>query len=148
MSEAIVKLLGDKVITKGGTDVATSEFKDKMVGFYFSAHWCPPCKAFTPVLAGVYETLVKAGKAFEIVFVSSDQDADSFEEYFGVMPWKAVKFDEEDRRQALGEEYGIRGIPALIIVNAEGKLITKDGRADVSKLKDKAYDAWAAATPK
>ena len=27
----------------------------KVVLFYFSAHWCPPCRAFTPVLKDFYD---------------------------------------------------------------------------------------------
>merc|ERR1719189_1069843 len=44
--------------------------ENEVIGIYFSAHWCPPCRGFTPVLAETYETLAKAGKKFEIVFVS------------------------------------------------------------------------------
>ena len=25
-----------------------------IICFYFSAHWCPPCRQFTPVLADFY----------------------------------------------------------------------------------------------
>jgi nucleoredoxin len=27
----------------------------KVILFYFSAHWCPPCRAFTPVLKDFYD---------------------------------------------------------------------------------------------
>lgn len=47
----------------------------KAVGLYFSAHWCPPCRAFTPVLAEVYRTLKHKRDDFEVVFVSGDRDA-------------------------------------------------------------------------
>ncbi len=26
-----------------------------IIAFYFSAHWCPPCRAFTPILKDFYE---------------------------------------------------------------------------------------------
>ncbi len=29
----------------------------ELVLFYFSAHWCPPCKHFTPILKDFYEVI-------------------------------------------------------------------------------------------
>ena len=43
-----------------------------VVGLYFSAHWCPPCRGFTPKLAFAYAEMISLGKSFEIVFLSSD----------------------------------------------------------------------------
>eukprot|EP01052_Picozoa_sp_SAG31_P014390 SAG31_NODE_892_length_11180_cov_22.596426_6_plen_102_part_00 len=55
-------------------------------GADFSAHWCPPCRGFTPVLGKMFtETL--APKGMKIVFASSDRDESAFDEYYGEMPW-------------------------------------------------------------
>ena len=51
-----------------------------VVGVYFSAHWCPPCRGFTPQLAQLYKDVTAAGKKFGVVFVSSDRDEKSFQE--------------------------------------------------------------------
>ncbi len=98
----LTKLLGEKVV-KGKdelVDVASFAGEGKVVGIYFSAHWCPPCRAFTPQLADWYKK-VKAGpngSKFEIVFVSSDRDEQSMKEYFGEMPWHAVPYDDRQRK--------------------------------------------------
>jgi len=68
--------------------VSSDQLKDKLVAIYFSAHWCPPCRAFTPQLAHVYKALQEKGKPFEIIFVSSDQDQEAFNEYFGKLSSK------------------------------------------------------------
>ena len=60
------------------------------VGFYFSAHWCRPCRAFTPKLVEVYKEAQANSLPFRIVFVSSDFDEQSFNEYRSEMPWPAV----------------------------------------------------------
>jgi len=52
---------------------------------YFSAHWCPPCRKFTPVLSEAYTKLKAERDDFELVFVSSDRDQEGFDEYFGEM---------------------------------------------------------------
>ena len=49
-----------------------SALADKqVVGLYFSAHWCPPCRGFTPKLTEVYTAIKGTDKSLEIVFVSS-----------------------------------------------------------------------------
>ena len=41
--------LGDKFLKGDGTVDATA-IAGKTLGLYFSAHWCPPCRQFTPML--------------------------------------------------------------------------------------------------
>lgn len=101
-------------------------------GIYFSAHWCPPCRGFTPVLANCYNKLKDAGKKFEVVFVSSDQDQEAFEEYYGEMPWLTIGFDP-DKEQSLSTKYGVQGIPTLVIVDKKGNEKTRDARKTVAK---------------
>ena len=87
---------------------------------YYSAHWCPPCRGFTPMLADFYNKAKAANKDFEIIFVSSDGEKSDFEEYYASMPWLALKFDEREMKQQLADKHGVRGIPALITVAPDG----------------------------
>lgn len=41
--------------------------ESQVIGIYFSAHWCPPCKKFTPLLIDAYNTLKERGEPFEIM---------------------------------------------------------------------------------
>ena len=34
-----------------------------VLALYFSAHWCPPCRQFTPLLARAYSQAKQAGLA-------------------------------------------------------------------------------------
>ena len=59
---------------------AAEALAGKHVALYFSAHWCPPCRAFTPVLREVYETVSqRAGGDWAVLFVSGDRDEQQFE---------------------------------------------------------------------
>ena len=92
-------LLGENLIRGVGAekvDVNSLLGDGKVIGFYFSAHWCPPCKAFTPILAEFYNNFKKGehGDKLEIIFVSSDKTDESFDEYFKEMPWLALPYKE------------------------------------------------------
>ena len=74
---------------------------------------CPPCRGFTPVLAEFYDEVTASTTDLEIVFVSSDSDKSSFDEYFGTMPWKALPFGSA-QKEVLSAKFGVRGIPTLV----------------------------------
>jgi len=125
-------LLGAELVSQNDEKLATdAALTGKVVALYFSAHWCGPCRGFTPKLAGAYKTMVAAGKPFEIVFVSSDKDEESFDDYFADMPWKALPFSERDLKGQLSKKYKVRGIPTLVILDENGKTLTTDGRTAI-----------------
>eukprot|EP00746_Dinoflagellata_sp_MGD_P091801 gnl/MRDRNA2_/MRDRNA2_36364_c0_seq1.p1 gnl/MRDRNA2_/MRDRNA2_36364_c0~~gnl/MRDRNA2_/MRDRNA2_36364_c0_seq1.p1 ORF type:complete len:423 (+),score=121.86 gnl/MRDRNA2_/MRDRNA2_36364_c0_seq1:80-1348(+) len=123
-------LNGAKIIGKGGELTGETLF-GKVFAFYFSAHWCPPCRGFTPQLAEWYTKDLKS-KGLEVVFVSSDKDQDQFEDYFKDMPWLALNFEDRKRKTQLSNMFGVRGIPALVIIDKDGSVITKEGRGALS----------------
>ena len=63
------------MVTKGG-EKPTEEVLagKKVIALYFSAHWCPPCRGFTPMLGEFYDDVKANGGEMEIVFISSDKD--------------------------------------------------------------------------
>lgn len=117
----------DFVLDKSGCKVPVSELVGKNILLYFSAHWCPPCRGFTPKLIKTYEEIKAKDNAFEIIFISSDQDQDSFDGYFSSMPWLALPFGDE-RKTFLSRKFKIQGIPAAVAIGPSGKTITKEAR--------------------
>jgi len=148
MSIDFQSILADHVIDKDGSkvDLATA-LKGKVVLLYFSAHWCPPCRQFTPELIRVYKQWKANNADVELIFVSSDQDIDAFNEYYGDQPWLAVDYNAEDVRQSVNEKFSIRSIPTLAVLTPNGHVITKDGRSDVVKLKESAIEQWKSKAP-
>merc|ERR1711924_35286 len=88
-------------------------------------------KGFTPKLAEWYSANLKA-KCLEVVFVSSDKDEAAFKDYFGEMPWLALPFADRERKESLSSKFKVQGIPTVVILDADGKLITKDCRTAIS----------------
>jgi nucleoredoxin len=157
---AFEALFGSQLISKTGS-VPTSEALagKKHVMIYFSAHWysplpsgkpfdfacvivlggvvdillrrrCPPCRGFTPVLAEKFKASAEA-KGIAVVFASSDRDQKAFDEYYGEMPWLAVPFNAREVKENLGDKYGVRGIPCLVVLDSNGELVTKEGRGQI-----------------
>ena len=62
------------------------------IGIFFSGHWCPPSREFTPDLIDAYDMWARQ-KKFEIIFCSSDQTEEEYRDYLGEMPWKVRSTD-------------------------------------------------------
>merc|ERR1712038_1897001 len=131
------------LIKADGSKVQASEALNgkSIVCLYFSAHWCPPCRGFTPILKDFYEEV--HDKGVEIIFVSSDRDSDAMMSYMKEShgDWYALehgsKFIDE-----LEELYEVEGIPTLVVLEADGSLITSDGRGTVQSKGPKAVEEW------
>jgi nucleoredoxin len=142
--KALRELFGKELLNQQTEKVSIDKLSGKIIGIYFSAHWCPPCKIFTPQLVEFHNEMTKQGKPFEIVFVSSDRSKSDMYGYMKEMdmPWLALPFGD-DHKKTLSEKYGVSGIPKLVILDAEGNVITKGGRGDVSAKGAEAYEKWA-----
>ena len=116
--ESLEALLGPTLVSAGGGTTATSQLVGMPVAIYFSAHWCPPCRFFTPQLADFYRAIQRDAKG-QIVFVSLDNDEEQFDEYLDEMPWLAVPFSDEKRREAIQGKFQVQGVPTLVVLDAQ-----------------------------
>jgi len=113
---------------KDGTAVDLKDLgkRGAYLGLYFSAHWCPPCRGFTPELVKAYEACKAAGKELEVAFVSSDRDQAAFDEYYGEMPWACVPFEDRATKEKLSSALEVEGIPTFVMLS-----VAEDGAVSV-----------------
>ena len=139
-STALNDLISGPLLDAKGKEVDKKVLEGKTVGLYFSAHWCPPCRTFTPNLVKFRDS---NKKDFEVVFISSDRDSKAQLNYMKEtkMKWYTLPHRSE-HANALAKKFEVRGIPALIIVSKDGTTITKNGRGDVSSNPKGALDSW------
>jgi nucleoredoxin len=98
--------------------------RKKIYGLYFSAHWCAPCRKFTPELIAYYNRVAREHPEFEIIFLSMDKTADAMAAYMREtgMPWPAVDFAKRPTVNPLFK-YAGSAIPDLVIVDGTGKVL-------------------------
>ncbi|GMH80106.1 hypothetical protein TrST_g12138 [Triparma strigata] len=106
---------------------------------YFSAAWCPPCRAFSPKLS-------KWAKEHEddvgVIFVSHDTSEKEMlgfvqNKNFAFMPFRDRTFT------TLNQILSVSMLPTLVIVNrSNGKVITHWGRTCVEKNPDHCVEEW------
>lgn len=99
----------------------------KTICLFFSAHWCRPCKIFTPQLVKLYNTINHTGenKQLEIILISLDRDSNGFTEHLKSIPWLTAPFDVDATRQ-LCNRFGINHIPSLIPLAFDGETIVEE----------------------
>ena len=132
-NEYFMGLLGGELLSKTGastpalTNTTIAIENTRLVALYFSAHWCGPCRGFTPMLSEFYAHLkeeVAPTHGLEIIFVSSDRSEAEFNQYFSTMPFKAVPFANRALAQQLKSVFGVRGIPSLVVLDAlSGRIV-------------------------
>ena len=117
----LVRLSKDNVIHAADDSLADK----KLIAIYFSAHWCPPCRKFTPELVEYYNRVAPQHPEFEVLFFSMDRSAYAMQTYMRAtgMPWPAVDYQKLESKEAI-RKYAGSGIPCLVLVDSTGKVIS------------------------
>lgn len=115
----------------------------EVVVFYFSAHWCPPCKQFTPMLAKVHalslgsirneaQYTLTPPQRLHVIFVSGDKSEKEMKAYMAESHgrWSFVTFNSAGV-QALNSYFGVKGIPSVHVCSPSGASVVADARAEV-----------------
>lgn len=137
----ILSLLGTKFESSQGEVSLEEVTKYPLIGVFFSAEWCPPCQGFFPLLTSFYSEVNKKEKVFEIIFCSSDQEEDSFNDHFKSMPWLALAYDSDPQIE-LYETFDIVGVPVLVIINSKGDVLDEKGRNTIQKQGVNSINYW------
>lgn len=58
------------------------------------------------------------------------------------MPWLMLPYGD-DHKKSLSDKFDVKGIPMLVIIDAEGNTITKNGKGEVSSQGTAAFKKWA-----
>lgn len=131
---ALRRALGDTMLNKDGKEISPDELTDKkFVALYFSASWCPPCRAFTPSLVDYYKEQ-GGGENFEVILISSDRDENSHIGYMKnyKMGWWTIPL-EQNRKSGLSQKYRVTGIPHMTLIGPDGKTLSSGHAVKVFK---------------
>ncbi|PCJ62646.1 MAG: hypothetical protein COA79_03775 [Planctomycetota bacterium] len=140
VSSFIKEYFSEGLTDKNGKPIKLSQLSGKTIGIYFSAHWCGPCRAFTPSLVKFRD----ANKSnFEVVFVSSDSSVKKKKDYMvdSGMNWPSAKYKGQNS-SALSSKFKVTGLPTLLIISPKGTLITSSGRSDITSNPSSALKKW------
>lgn len=120
-----------------GTNLNGSPFDPKTVAgkvvlVDFWATWCGPCVAEIPNVMEQYQKY--RDKGFEVIGVSLDDDVEALKAFVDErkIPWPILfeKPGGQGWRHPLATKYGVSGIPTVILVGRDGKVVSLDVRGE------------------
>jgi thiol-disulfide isomerase/thioredoxin len=128
-----------KYTAADGRAVDVAALRGKVVLVDFWATWCGPCVEEIPNVVAVYDQYHPRG--FEIVGISFDQAPDAAkpakrqktaEQVLAFtrahnMPWPQF-YDGTYWANPFGKQYGIRGIPAMFLLDKQGMVVSTNAR--------------------
>jgi thiol-disulfide isomerase/thioredoxin len=139
--KTVAEALAGKMVKADGSAAVFEKGKEPdYFVFYFSASWCPPCRAYTPKLVEFYEA--HQGKddgraTFEVILICEDNNQDEMLAYMRdyKMKWLAMEFEERGVRGVPMNP--VRAFPAVVIVDNAGKVIDDSGRTSRNAIMEK-----------
>ena len=130
------KFIDFEMNTPEGKSVKLSDFisKNKYTLIDFWASWCGPCRQEMPNVVAAYNEF--KAKGFGIVGVSLDNNLESWKKAIKDLNITWAQMSDLKGWQCEGAAlYGVRAIPATVLVDQEGIIVARNLRGDELKAK-------------
>ena len=135
----LASLEGKPLVIQGvqlnGTNFSTADWKGKVILVDFWASWCAPCRAELPHVKSIYKQYHEKG--LEILGVSCDYKEDVLKKFLADNPemsWPELFDAAKPGWHALTTEYGIQGIPTMLLIDRKGVVRTVEARGKLDEL--------------
>jgi peroxiredoxin len=102
--------------------------KGKPVLIFFGTTWCPSCRAELPFYKEIYETYAKRG--LEVIYINIMEARGKVTKFAtaNALPFKILL----DENGEVATSYAVVGVPTLVLIDKEGKIIkTTHSTADL-----------------
>ncbi|MBN2568308.1 MAG: TlpA family protein disulfide reductase [Deltaproteobacteria bacterium] len=108
-----------------GKQMRLSDYKGKVVLLEFTTTWCPYCRKIMPYLEKIHDRYNK--KDFVLISVYVQESQKKVKSYADKhkIPYK-VLLDENGK---VAESYSVVGVPELILVNRDGRILCRQCRS-------------------
>ena len=119
--------LNFSAIDLNGDSISLQDYRGKVVLLNFWAMWSSLGLTEMPYLKKVYDTHKDEG--FDIIGISLDYDEPKLRDYIkeNDIPWRQI-LDNGTVKNSIAWQYAIPSIPATLLIDREGKLITREAR--------------------
>jgi thiol-disulfide isomerase/thioredoxin len=117
--------------TVEGKMVNLKEFRGKYLVVDFWASWCGPCRSEIPHMKDLYE--VYKGKEIEFLSVSIDKSKNAWKKAMRQEDMAWPQLQAPGSGKDIMKEYQFSGIPYIILLDKEGKIVAKQLRSESLK---------------
>ena len=106
-------------VNANGDEILTTQFAGKVLVVTFWASWCGPCMKELPMLESIQKA---AGKTHLQVVAINTEDRESFRKIARALSTLNLQITYDYGKKS-SDAYGVNGIPHMLIIGRDGKVL-------------------------